>query len=305
MTASAVLVGRSGQLYYPVATSGWQRRGAGGVTVDLSAAVRSRGGSASGDDVLAVGLATPPFRFQNGAWRAEPLPARGPAALTATGAMPVLAVGRHIHILDAGEWVRRVSAPRQVTAAWAAGPRALVVATSDGALARWDGRRLTSLRTPLPAGDPIVHLVGASPAALFGRGRSGSWIRIDRASCALLSRAPELPDFEEQAAGLGPDGALWLGGTVTGSGGARRAVLSRSERNRLVLAAELPALAPGDRVAVILGHAPTGELLVATRGGAVRVRNKQGTWAESAASGALPTLTSRGGPASGGPARTR
>jgi hypothetical protein len=298
---AAILVGRSGELYHAVAPGRWQRRGGGGVAVELRGAVRAGPRS---DEVLAVADQTPPFRFQAGAWRAEPLTNRGAAALSGTGPLALLVVGRHVYSLHAGAWQRRVSAARRVTAAWAAGPTALVVATSDGALARHNGRRSTPVRTPLPAGQPIVALIGASPAALYGRGESGTWIRIDRGGAPALVPARELAGFEEHAWGLGPDGRLWLAGTLTG-GNARRPILVRADRNRLVPAGDLPALAPGDRVAVLLGHAPTGEVLIATRAGAVSVRDKKGTWTEGSASGALPQRVPRAGAPSGAPARTR
>jgi hypothetical protein len=294
-----ILVGRSGQLYHSAAPGRWQRRDSGGVAIDLRAAVR-----AGAEELLAIGADTPPFRFSRGAWRAEPLPNRGAAALTATGAAPVLVIGRHIYALQSGTWQRRVSAPRRVTAAWAGDSKMILLASADGGLTRWDGRRFTAVRTPLAPADPIAALVGRTPAALFGRAESGAWIRIDRAGTAEIALEQELEGFEEHAFGLGPDAALWLAGTVPTPTGARRAVLARAERNRLVLAGELP-LATGDRVAVVVGHAPTGELLVASRAGAVRVRDKKGTWREGAASGAVPPPNSPSVRASGGPARTR
>jgi hypothetical protein len=299
---SAVLVGRSGQLYHPVAAGRWQRRAAGGVAVDLVAAVRAR---PSSDEVIAVGADAPPFRFRADAWRAEPLANRGPALLSAAGPLAVLVIGRHVYTLEDGAWQRRVSASQRVTAAWAAGATALLVATGDGGLARWNGRRFTPVRGPLPADESIVALVGASPAAVFGRAESGAWIRIDRGGTALVGPAPELASFEEHAWGLGPDASLLLAGTVPADSGARRPILARADRNRLVAAGDLPALAAGDRVAVVLGHSPTGEILIATRAGAVRVRDSRGSWREGSASGVLPAPPARSGARSGAPARTR
>ncbi|HTE53560.1 MAG TPA: hypothetical protein VK698_22045 [Kofleriaceae bacterium] len=299
--ASAVLVGRAGQIYGAVAPGRWQRRIGGGVAVDLRAAVPA---SSTTDEVFAIGADSPPYHFQAGAWRAEPLGNRGPAALSMSGPLPALAIGRHIYTLDGAVWVRRASAAHRVTAAWAAAPGTIVLATAEGPVARWDGRRFATVRTPLPAADPIVELVGASPAALYGRARSGAWLRIDRASCARLTPVRELAGFEEHAAGPGPDGRLWLAGTLPGAGGARRTVLARADRDRLVLAAELPPLGAGDRVTVVLGHPPTAEVLVATRAGVVRIRDKRGTWTEGSASGALPAPPPRRG-APGAPARTR
>ena len=300
--ATAVLVGRSGQLYHPVAAGRWQRRTVGGVAVDLRGAVRSR---ARADEVLAIGADTPPFRFAGGAWHAEPLSNRGPSALTTTGPLPVLIVGRHIYTLDGGAWVRRASAAHRVTAAWAAGPSDILVAVEGGVVARYNGRRFTPLRSPLSAGQPIVALCGASPAQVYGRGEQGAWIRIDRAGAAAIAPASEVAGFEEHAWGLGPDGALWLAGTAP-AGGGRRALLLRADRNRMVAAADMPALADGDRVVVVLGQPSTGELLIATAAGVVRVRDKKGTWSEGSASSALPPLPSPpAGGRSGAPARTR
>jgi hypothetical protein len=299
---TAVLVGRSGQLYHPVAPGRWQRRAAGGVAVDLVAAVRAQPGS---DEVIAIGADAPPFRFGAGAWRAEPLANRGPALLSADGPLAVLSIGRHIYTLEDGQWQRRASASQRVTAAWAASATALIVATADGGLARWNGRRFTPVRAPLPADESIVALVGASPAAVFGRAETGAWIRIDRGGTAQIAPAQELAGFEEHAWALGPDASLLLAGTVPAQGGARRPILARADRNRFVVAGDLPALPAGHRVAVLLGHAPTGEILIATRAGAVRVRDRRGVWREGSASGVLPAPPARPGARSGAPARTR
>ncbi|HKE14804.1 MAG TPA: hypothetical protein VKB80_08080 [Kofleriaceae bacterium] len=300
--ATAVLVGRSGQLYHPVAPGRWQRRTVGGVAVDLRGAVRSR---ARADEVLAIGADTPPFRFAGGAWHAEPLSNRGPTALTATGPLPVLVVGRHVYTLEGGAWVRRASAAHRVTAAWAAGPTDLIVAVEDGRVTRSNGRRFTPLRSPLPAGESIVALCGATPAAVFGRSEKGTWIRIDRSGAVAIAPAGDVPGFEEHAWGPGPDGALWLAGTAP-AGGGRRALLLRADRNRMVAAADIPAVADGDRVVVVLGQPSTGEILIATAAGVVRVRDKKGTWSEGSASSALPPLPSPpAGGRSGAPARTR
>jgi hypothetical protein len=301
--AGAVLIGRAGQIYQPVAPGRWQRRAAGGVAIDLRAAVRARPRT---DEVIAVGESTPLYRFASGAWRAEPLTNRGPAALSTTG-LAALAVGRHVYTLDpaTGAWQRRASAARQVTAAWAASPTYVVVATADGGIARWEGRRFAPVRSPLPAGTALAALVGASPSALYGRAGTGAWLRIDRASAALLSPARELAGFEEHASGVGPDGRLWLAGTVPATDGARRAVLARADRDQILPAGDLAPLAPGDRLAVLVGAPASGELLVATRAGAVRMRDKKGTWSEGAASAALPPAPTRPGAVSRAPARTR
>jgi hypothetical protein len=299
---TAVLVGRSGQLYHAAAAGRWQRRAGGGVAIDLVAAVRTQPGS---DEVIAIGADAPPFRYRAGAWRADPLANRGPALLSADGPLAVLSIGRHIYTLEDGEWKRRASAPHRVTAAWAASATELLVATADGGLARWNGRRFTPVRAPLPADESIVALVGASPAAVFGRAEGGAWIRIDRAGTALVAPAQELASFEQHAWAVGPDASLLLAGAVQASGGARRPILARADRNRLVVAGDLPALPGGDRVAVLLAHAPTGEILIATRAGAVRVRDRRGAWHEGSASGVLPAPPPRPGARSGAPARTR
>jgi hypothetical protein len=299
--AATVLVGRAGQVYAPVAPGRWARRSGGGVAVDLRAAVRV----GPTDDVFAVGDDAPPYRFSSGAWRSEPVGNRGPAWLATSGPLPTLVIGRHVYTLDGTAWSRRASASHRITTAWAAGPASIVLATTDGQLVRWDGRRFATVRSPLPATDPIVALVGGSPSAVYGRARSGAWVRIDRASCARVALDRTLAGFEEHAAGPGPDGRLLLAGTVPGTGGARRAVLIRAERDRLVLASELPPVAAGDRVAVVVGLPTTSEVLVATRNGAVRVRGKTGTWAEGVVTAALPARPTRPGRPSGAPARTR
>ncbi len=299
--AATVLVGRAGQVYAPVAPGRWARRTGGGVAVDLRAAVRL----GPTDDVFAVGEDAPAYRFSAGAWRAESLGNRGPAYLATSGPLPALVIGRHVYTLDGTAWHRRASASHRITTAWAASPTSIVLATSDGQLVRWDGRRFATIRSPLPAADPIVDLVGGAPAALYGRARTGAWVRIDRASCARLTLDRSLAGFEEHAAGPGPDGRLLLAGTVPGTGGARRAVLVRAERDRLLLAAELPPVPTGDRVAVVVGLPTTSEVLVATRNGAVRVRGKTGTWAEGLVTAALPAPPAGTRRSSGAPAHTR
>lgn len=298
--AAVTLVGRSGQIYAPAGAGVWRRREGGGIALDVTAAVRRPGRPA---EVIAVGGGwAPPFRYAAGTWRAEPLSNRGRTVMSATGPVPALAVGRHIYTWDKDAWTRRTAGPAKVTAVWAASSTSILVAGADGTLTRLDRGRSAPVRTGLPVDDPIVLLIGAAPNQVYGRTQGGAWLRIDRAGTARVTLAQELTGFDEQAAGLGPDGALWLAGSVPADAGARRTVLARADKNRILVAEALAAPADGDRYAVVWGTAATGELLVATRGGALRLRARDGTWTEGRVSGELPPAPARRG---AGPARAR
>jgi hypothetical protein len=284
--AGPVLVGRSGQIYQPGPDRVWRRSGGGGIAIDVRAAARSPSG-----ELVAAGDQAPPFRFKGAAWHAEPVGNRGSATLSQGAPVPALAIGRHIYTLEKNAWQRRASAAKSVTALWAGTTTTFIAATSDGGLARWDGKRFTPVKTGLAAGDAIATLVGGSSKQVFGRSKAGRWIRVGGGALAL---AKELEGFDEHAAGIGGDGGLLLAGAVAG-----RPVLVRGEKNRLVAAGDLPALASGDRFAVV--WAQGGELLVATRGGAVRVRGAAGSWAEGRVAGELPAVKRT----PGAPARSR
>lgn len=281
---SLVLIGRSGQLYAAGADRVWRRKNAGGVASDLRAAVRS---PTRPGEIIATGDQAPPFRFSGGAWTADLVGNRGSASLGRGGGVPVLAIGRHVYTLEKDAWVRRVSAARVATAVWAASDKSILVATSDGALARWDGKRLAPVKTGLAAGDPIVLLVGNQARLVYGRSKGGRWLRVSGAAVAGLSFARELDGFEEHAAGIGGDGALLVAGTVSAAG-AKKPVLARAEQNRIAPFQDLWPLADGDRFAVVATQG--GELLVASRAGSVRVRGAAGAWAEGRVAGDLPPL---------------
>src|SRR5262245_48954198 len=108
---SLVLIGRSGQLYAAGADRVWRRKAAGGVAIDVRAAVRSPTRPA---EVIATGDEAPPFRFSGAAWSADMVGNRGPTALGRSGGVPALAVGRHVYTLEPVKdaWVRRVSAAK-------------------------------------------------------------------------------------------------------------------------------------------------------------------------------------------------
>jgi hypothetical protein len=283
-----VLVGRSGQLYVAGADRIWRRRGGGGVSADVRAAVRSPTRPA---EVIAAGDQAPLFRFAGSAWNADLVGNRGPTTLARGGGVPALAIGRHVYTFDKDAWVRRVSAGKVVTALWADGPKLILVATGDGALARWDGKRLTPIKTGLVAGDPLVLLVGSQPRQVFGRSKGGRWIRVSGTAAASVALDRALDGFDEQAAGVASDGALLLAGTLPAPGGGRKAVLARGGDSRVAPWQDLWALADGDRFAVVFAQG--GELLVASRAGSVRVRSAAGAWSEGRVVGDLPPAGAR------------
>lgn len=295
---SLILVGRSGQLYVAGADRVWRRKAAGGVAIDVRAAVRSPTRPA---EVIAIGDEAPPFRFSGAAWSADMVGNRGPTALGRGGGVPALAVGRHVYTLEPvkDDWVRRVSAAKVATAVWAASDKSILVATSDGGLARWDGKRLTPMKTGLAAGDPVVLLLGNQPRQVYGKSKAGRWIRVNGASVAQVAFDRALDGFEEHAAGIGGDGALLVAGTVPVAGGGTKPVLVRAEQIRIAPWQDLWALADGDRFAVVAAQG--GELLVASRAGSVRVRSAAGAWVEGRVAGDLPVTKARRAP----PARSR
>jgi hypothetical protein len=255
--------------------------------------------------LLAAGSRTPPFRHREGTWRAEPLTNRGAQVMSRSGPIPALAVGRHVYVRDKGGWTRHTSAGGPVVALWAASRTSMLIATPQG-LARLSGKRLSPVKTPLGPDDALTALHGASPDQVFGRSSSGAWIRVGKTgSAAALAPTPELAGFEEQAAGIAPDRALILAGTVPGDGGARRAVLVRSDGGRLLRWEDPRPLADGDRFTVIWSHAPSGELLVATSAGSVRVRGRDGSWKTGQVSGELASGRSAPARRSAAPAPAR
>jgi hypothetical protein len=267
--AAATLVGRSAELYEPVAT-GLQRRAAGGVAPDVQAVVRG------GDGTLwAIPVRAPPFRRSEAGWQAVPLGNRGSIAV-AVGA-PRFAIGRHVYELEKAEWRHRFSAPARVVRLAASG-EASFLALGDGRVFRHDGKRLTPLELGLVSGETIAALFADKRGALVGTS-TGRWLRPTGAA------KPKPLTVPAELTGLAPlagaaDGASSLVlGAITAADGARRDVLVRIDGERLTAVETLPAAAAGDGyVALALDRG--GTLLVATGGGQVRRRRPGGAWTD-------------------------
>lgn len=286
-----VLIGSSGQIYEPSGPLAWKRRGAGGVAVDVLGALHA------GDTLYAAGERTPLFARQGEAWFASPLPNGGPVAVS-TGA-PAVAVGRHLYTPEGGQWRRLISARSPIVALWA-GPRTSYVATERGDLARADGRRWRTLRSPLPAEDPIAWFCGAAGAELYAGSRAGVVLRVEARRATALPVPDDLAGLSIHSTGaVGEE--VYLAGTV-GDGPERRGVLVRATGKGLERVDDLWALAEGDRYAAIFGAA--GAVAVASASGTVRARGADGTWQDGAIDGALPPPPAAAG-AQAAPARSR
>jgi hypothetical protein len=270
------LVGASAQLYRPAGKQRWQRDAAGGVAVDVRRAFASPGGT-----LFAVGSASPLFAREGGTWASFPLPNHGPCAAN-PGPIPAIAVGRHVYLLEGESWRRQASARSTITALWATSPTRMYAATHSGALAVLSGRAWTNLRSPLPPGDTIRHIIGVAGQHPIAISDSGAVLELGNIAARALPREVALEGMEIQALGT-HKGTVFLAGTTAEH--PERAVLVRIHKGKLVLDATLWPLAPGDRVALVAGGT---DLLVATARGQVRSRRADGTWVDGVISPDLP-----------------
>lgn len=274
---SAVLLGRSGQIYEPNGEGGWRRRERGGVGCAVQAALRLSG------ELWAVCSRAPLFHHSGGAWSAAPLANRGPSR--ATGGLAVVSIGRHIYVWKGSGWVRDSSAPGLIVALHAETPTRMVAITVRGALLRRSG---SSWRTVLAAprrdeGDPPAQLLG-SDRHTYAISRAGVLSLVGARGLAPVKLPDGVASLRVEASGSGAGGAVIVAGAALG-GAEPRPVLATLTGSRLELG-DAPPLPAGDGASAV--HAQGGKLLVATRAGRVYVRDAAGAWSERPVSAAPP-----------------
>lgn len=319
----AILVGSSGELYHPVAAaepdaSGtaaepdasapaaapqWQRRIAGGVSIDVAGAVRGPGG-----DIFVVGRRAPLFRFDpaRGAWYAHPLPNRGPSEACGPGGPTCISLGRHVYVPAGARWDRLGSAGDTINAVWASTGSRVYVATRDGGLARLDAGRRTDLTHPLAEGDVIIAFAGTPGRDLYALAASGTLLEVRGSSAQAITvpedQVTELGVLEIHTLAPRAAGGVWLI-AIAGPPENRQATLLHAEGTGLVRDQSLPDDLAGDR-AVALRVDRAGAMLLVSRRGRAWVRPAGGTWTTAQVLGTLPEGAYRPSEA-GAPAHTR
>lgn len=294
--ARAGFFGASGELYDAegLRPPRYVRRAAGGVAARVRGAV-----SAEGDLVFAVGDRTPLFRREGGVWYTHELPDHGRAALATGGSTTALAVGEVLYALRGGDWRRIGRGPGAARALWVGDDDRYYVATRDGDLYQGREGSFREIDHPLDEDDPISALLGVPGEALFAVAESGAVLRVgprrareitvppgvaveDAEATGYLADgtpalvAPADATASERAAvddGAGGDGGADSGERARGAGTPRVIVALRGDRGRV--AAELPALAEGDRWVAFA--AARGATAIASRGGRVAA-DPEGAW---------------------------
>lgn len=298
----SILVGRSGELYHPTEGQRWQRQIAGGVSVEVTGAVRG-----PDSDVFVVGHRAPMFRFdrERGAWFAHPLPNRGPSEPCGPGGLTCVSLGRHVYLPAAGRWNRLGAATDTITAVWASTSTRVYVGTKDGGLARVTGSSRAELTHPLADGDVVVAFAGTPGRNLHALAASGTLLEVQGSSAATVTPAADLAatlvDLDLHTLAPRAAGGVWAIG-VAGPPDAREALLLRAEGTTLAREATAP-LPPGARAAALRVDSD-GAMLLVSRGGRAWLRPAGGAWVEAEVLGTLPDAAYRP-QAARAPARTR
>ncbi len=289
-TASARLIGSSGQIYEPTDGATWRRKVAGGVAGDVTGAVADSRGI-----LYAVADEAPIFRFERGTWNAHPLPNRGSTVLASHGGIPALAIGRHVYTLRGTRWVRWMAAPGRIVALWGSSTHRVYVADADGKLAVGDGRKWHTVSHALARDDRIVAMAGVPGKELYAIAASGAILSVGSTQAPPVTAGPNLQGFRPALAcpdlRPGMSGVLLLG-EIPGPEAAPKTVLVRAAGGSLTQLEVLPGPAPGDRFAAIYAG-PDGELLLVSRRGELRLRAADGTWREGRVSGEVPESATR------------
>lgn len=156
----STLIGRSGQIYEPSETTGpvasprWIRRGEGGISASVVAAMQVDG------HVMIVGSQTPLFRRSDGKWMLSPVGQRG-RVVVGSGSFFVMAVGRQVFIHSGGRYVRVGTAPGTVVSLWASSETTIFLATDQAVF-----RRRGSSFVPAANVAGVVGFSGAAPHAI-------------------------------------------------------------------------------------------------------------------------------------------
>jgi hypothetical protein len=243
--ASAVLVGKSGEIYDPDGKGAWIRHADGGIAGEVVAATRE------GDVVIAGVANEPPFERLRTGWSVMTLGLHA-SALLGRGSRATAAVGKTIFALERGKATKLAEAPAPVIAL-AASPKDLVVETERG-LARWNAG------TWKPLAKAPHHV-----AMLL----DPRWAVVERGVVEL--------DTGKQLGwplGFHVEVAIAVGDAVIAASARELVTIKASSITPSAAHEPLPALA-----SPIVGIAAdrSGRVVLATRGGQVAVR-ANGTW---------------------------
>lgn len=318
----AILVGPSGQLYRPDGSGLWHRQVAGGVAADVRAAL-----SPSPDQVFVAGERSPLYRLTQGRWDALHSTRRGRITAASDGGVPVLVVGRHLHIWRDGAWAAIAQARARVRAVWASSPTRVYVSLANGAMDKWSKGRW--IRTPTPSGSLLGdgRFVGRSGKKLFMLADTGAILEVGARRAVAVALAADLSGVLSAHAGaVDSAGDLWIVGTYGPGAGsasadgtdaepaatrdsdtaAERMVLlhypADGKGRALSLVEPLPMVDASDVVTVLVRD-DAGAMLLCTRGGQVHVRSASGAWSPARIATAVPDKQFRS--RSVRPARTR
>jgi hypothetical protein len=271
--AQRILVGESGQLYWPQTDGTWRRDRAGGVAVDV------RGATRVGDVVYAVGPHTPLFERRDGVWHVRELSVHGRMRVASHGALPALAVRNQVYVFAAGIWVRFGPARARIAALWAASRKQVFVADDRGEIARSDGHGWVTLRGPKLAHDAVTQFLGGRGSSLYAITDAGNLWLLRKNQISPVVAPAELSGLRAEV-GCATDGdrAVFVGASG-GDPPTTWHVLAVDQAEPAPIAT-LPAPSPEDPYAACAADA-TGGLLIVTRSGRVHVRAADGVWRES------------------------
>ncbi len=285
-----LLFGSSGQLYElgeESATPGeelsFRRLGLGGVATRVGGVVR-----AAPDVYFAIGEQTPLYRREDGVWHAHELPHRGPTTLAVGGEAPALGIGRHIYLLEDGEWSRAGRAPGQIEALWVGADERLYLVTDENELHRGRDDEFTRIGHALAGDltgdddddDPVIGLVGRAGQELFAILRSGEILSVGGGRARSITMPEGFEDARIDALGYLADGRAAIVAVASAEDGSPESPDTPDAGDQpalIALAGEsaqieavLPEVSAGDR-AVAIASAKDATF-IATRGGALALR---------------------------------
>lgn len=275
-------IGRGGQIFSPTENGAWRRAHLGGVAANLRAAIRID------NDIVGAGDSAPLYRFADGVWSAEAIPARGGVVLADDGSAPTLAINNRVYIHNGMRWIKRFRADSDITAVWASSPRRIYFAT-DAGLGRARGRDVRPISCN---GDctNIHELCGVPGRGLYAVTDDGRLFHVSSSAAREVVPAGELSGFTITA-GRGLDRRVLLAGVIE-SEGQLRGLLVAGKGSRLTAVAMLGPLAADDHPVAIAGTTDGG-ILVATRRGQVFHVSGSEVTAKGRVSDALPKSPTR------------
>lgn len=268
-TGAPILVGASGQLYHPSADRTWQRQHVGGVSTRVEKVIRSAQGG-----IFAIGTRTPLFELDTDRWSSYALAKRGKIR-SSGGELGIFSVGRTIYQLDAKGFGRIGTARGNVEAIWASTGSRLFVLTNEQSLWTGTGNSWRPIAVDLDKDESIVNLAGVPGQAAVARSSHNRLFHLDGKKARLVTMSSDLAGLQIHVIAAA-FGKLYVAG-VRNVDSKPSSVLAELTKDGLHTVANLWPLAQNDRFAIITSNGPD-QLLVASRAGQLRIRDKQGTW---------------------------